>query len=154
MPQPFSCRKILLCLPIYRTERVQHISEPYRRLRGCNRHRPLLELFLTLFFIKTIQLDSVRRPIRFRSPPDRIPFAVRLDSVRGPLLLFKLVYHMRCCITQPVTRVGKAAGRRCCQSIRYLFARSALYKSFAILAAADPSDIYFLNHILSILLVL
>ena len=28
--------------------------------------------------------DSVRRPIGFRSPPDRIPFAVRSDSVRCP----------------------------------------------------------------------
>ena len=29
--------------------------------------------------------DSVRRPIRFRPPPDRIPFAVRSDSVRRPI---------------------------------------------------------------------
>ena len=28
---------------------------------------------------------SVRRPIRFRPPSDRIPSAVRLDSVRGPI---------------------------------------------------------------------
>ena len=26
---------------------------------------------------------TVRRPIRFRSPPDRIPFAARSDSVRS-----------------------------------------------------------------------
>ena len=26
--------------------------------------------------------SPVRRPIRFRSPPDRIPFAARSDSVR------------------------------------------------------------------------
>ena len=29
--------------------------------------------------------DSVRRPIRFRPPPDQIPFAVRSDSVRRPI---------------------------------------------------------------------
>ena len=29
-----------------------------------------------------VRSDSVRRPIRFRPPPDRIPSAVRLDSVR------------------------------------------------------------------------
>ena len=29
--------------------------------------------------------DSVRRPIRFRSSPDRIPFATRSDSVRCPI---------------------------------------------------------------------
>ena len=28
---------------------------------------------------------SVRRPIRFRPPPDRIPSAVRSDSVRRPI---------------------------------------------------------------------
>ena len=28
---------------------------------------------------------SVRRPIRFRSPSDQIPFAVRSDSVRRPI---------------------------------------------------------------------
>ena len=29
--------------------------------------------------------DSVRRPIRFRSPPDQIPYAARSDSVRRPI---------------------------------------------------------------------
>ena len=29
-----------------------------------------------------VQSDSVRRPIRFRTPPDRIPFGARSDSVR------------------------------------------------------------------------
>ena len=29
--------------------------------------------------------DSVRHPIRFRSPSDQIPFAVRSDSVRRPI---------------------------------------------------------------------
>ena len=29
--------------------------------------------------------DSVRRPIGFRTPPDRIPFAVQSDSVRHPI---------------------------------------------------------------------
>ena len=29
--------------------------------------------------------DSVRHPIRFRPPPDQIPFATRSDSVRHPI---------------------------------------------------------------------
>ena len=29
--------------------------------------------------------DSVRRPIRFRTPPDQIPYAARSDSVRRPI---------------------------------------------------------------------
>ena len=29
--------------------------------------------------------DSVRRPIRFRPPPDQIPSATRSDSVRHPI---------------------------------------------------------------------
>ena len=33
----------------------------------------------------TSPLVSVRRPIRFRSPPDQIPFAARSDSVRRPI---------------------------------------------------------------------
>ena len=28
--------------------------------------------------------DSVRRPIRFRTPPDQIPYAIQPDSVRRP----------------------------------------------------------------------
>ena len=32
-----------------------------------------------------VRSDSVRRPIRFRSPSDRIPSAVRSDSVRRPI---------------------------------------------------------------------
>ena len=33
-------------------------------------------------FPSAVRSDSVRRPIGFRPPSDRIPFAVRLDSVR------------------------------------------------------------------------
>ena len=29
--------------------------------------------------------DSVRRPIRFRSPPDQIPYATQSDFVRRPI---------------------------------------------------------------------
>ena len=32
-----------------------------------------------------VRSDSVRRPIGFRSPSDRIPFGVRSDSVRRPI---------------------------------------------------------------------
>ena len=33
-------------------------------------------------FPSAVRSDSVRRPIGFRSPSDRIPFAARSDSVR------------------------------------------------------------------------
>lgn len=59
MPLPFACRKNLLCLPICRRGSDRHISEPYRRLRGYNRHRPPLELFLTSFFIQIYILYAV-----------------------------------------------------------------------------------------------
>ena len=36
-------------------------------------------------FASAIQSDSVRRPIGFRSPSKRIPFAVQSDSVRRPV---------------------------------------------------------------------
>ena len=31
------------------------------------------------------RLDSVRKPIRFRTPPDQIPYATRSDFVRRPI---------------------------------------------------------------------
>ena len=44
----------------------------------------VLRIFFKLFppFAYAAQSDSVRRPIGFRSPSNRIPFAVRSDSVR------------------------------------------------------------------------
>ena len=44
----------------------------------------VLRIFFKLFppFAFAVQSDSVRRPIRFRSPPDQIPSAARSDSVR------------------------------------------------------------------------
>ena len=37
------------------------------------------------------QSDSVRRPIRFRSPPDQIASAARLDCVRHTMTYSKLL---------------------------------------------------------------
>ena len=47
----------------------------------------VLRIFFKLFqpFAFAVQSDSVRRPIRFRSPSDQIPFAVQSDSVRRPI---------------------------------------------------------------------
>ena len=44
----------------------------------------VLRIFFKLFppFAFAVQSDSVRRPIRFRSPSNRIPYAVQSDSVR------------------------------------------------------------------------
>ena len=44
----------------------------------------VLRIFFKLFppFAYAAQSDSVRRPIRFRTPSDQIPYAVRSDSVR------------------------------------------------------------------------
>ena len=57
---------------------------------------------------------------------------------------------MRCGVAQTVTRVGNAPCSLCCQGIGYLLARSVLYESLAVLAAADPSDVILVSHIQSI----
>lgn len=57
---------------------------------------------------------------------------------------------MRCGVTKTVTRVGKTTWWRGCHGIGYLLARSILNKALAILAAAYPSDVILVNHILSI----
>ena len=61
---------------------------------------------------------------------------------------------MRRGVTQTVTRVGNTSPDHCRYGIGYLLARSVLYKALAILAAAYPSDVILVSHILSILLVL
>lgn len=53
---------------------------------------------------------------------------------------------MRCGIAQPVARICKAAGRRSCHGVGYPLARSALYETFAVLAAAYPSDVKLVSH--------
>ena len=44
--------------------------------------------------------DSVRRPIGFRPPPDQIPYAVRLDSVRCPMKLATVINNISYSYTQ------------------------------------------------------
>ena len=61
---------------------------------------------------------------------------------------------MRRGVAQTVTRVGNAPPSHCRHGIGYLLARSVLYEALAILAAAYPSDVILVNHILSILPVL
>ncbi len=38
--------------------------------------------------------DSVRLPIRFRSPSDQIPYAARSDSVRYPMKLTTVINNI------------------------------------------------------------
>ena len=57
---------------------------------------------------------------------------------------------MRCGIAQAVTRVSNTSLDHCRYGIGYLLARSVLYKALSILAAAYPSDVILVNHILSI----
>lgn len=57
---------------------------------------------------------------------------------------------MRRGVTKTVTTVGKTTWRRGCHGIGYLLARSVLYKTLAILAAAYSSDVILVNHIQSI----
>ena len=57
---------------------------------------------------------------------------------------------MRCGVAQSVARVSKAAWWRSCHGIGNLLARSALYEALPILAAAYPSDVILVSHILSI----
>ena len=44
-----------------------------------------------------VQSDSVRRPIRFRPPSDRIPFAVRSDCVRVTVTFREVLPTIRYC---------------------------------------------------------
>ena len=62
-------------------------------------------------------------------------------------VLFKFIYYMRCGVAQPVARVGKTAWRECRHSIGYSLARSVLYKTLTVLAAAHPSDVILVSHI-------
>ena len=61
---------------------------------------------------------------------------------------------MRRGITKTVTRVSNTSPDHCRYGIGYLLARSVLYESLAVLAAAYPSDVILVSHILLILLVL
>ena len=47
----------------------------------------VLRIFFKLFpqFASAVQSVSVRRPIRFRTPSNRIPYAAPSDSVRRPI---------------------------------------------------------------------
>ena len=57
---------------------------------------------------------------------------------------------MRCGVAKTVGMVGKTTWRRGRHGIGYLLARSVLYESLAIFAAAYPSDVILVSHILSI----
>ena len=57
---------------------------------------------------------------------------------------------MRCGVAQTVTRVGDTPFSLRCHGISYLPARSVPYEALAILAAAYPTDVILVNHILSI----
>ena len=61
---------------------------------------------------------------------------------------------MRRSVAKTVTRVGNTSPDHCRYGIGYLLARSVLYEALAILAAAYPSDVILVSHILLILLVL
>ena len=57
-------------------------------------------------------------------------------------------------VPKSVARVSNTSPDHCRYGIGYLLARSVLYKTLAVLAAAYPSDVILVNHIQSILLVL
>ena len=61
---------------------------------------------------------------------------------------------MRRGVAKSVTRVSNASLDHCRYGIGYLLARSVLYEALTVLAAAYPSDVILVNHILSLLLVL
>ena len=89
----FSCRKILLYLPICRRYILRHISEPYKRSLVCNRHRHPLEQFLVSYLIQIHILYAVwcypdRREGR-RYPPQSLLSrhwlsACEVGTLRGP----------------------------------------------------------------------
>ena len=53
-------------------------------------------------------------------------------------------------IAKTVARVSNTSPDHCRYGIGYLLARSVLYESLAVLAAAYPSDVILVSHILSI----
>ena len=57
---------------------------------------------------------------------------------------------MRCGIAKTVARVSNTSPDHCRYGIGYLLARPILYEALAVLAAAYPSNIILVNHILSI----
>lgn len=57
---------------------------------------------------------------------------------------------MRRGVAKTVTRVGNTSPDHCRHGIGYLLARPVLYEALAIRAAAYPSDVILVNHILSI----
>lgn len=57
---------------------------------------------------------------------------------------------MRRGIAQSVARVGNTSPDHCRQGIGYMLARSVLYEAPSVLAAAYPTDVILVNHILSI----
>lgn len=57
---------------------------------------------------------------------------------------------MRRGVAKSVARVGNTPPCHCCQGIGYLLARSVFYEALAIRAAAYPTDVILVNHILSI----
>ena len=92
----------------------------------CCKYRCSLLLFPLCFCHRcasATQSDSVRRPIRFRPPPDQIPSAARSDSVRRPIrfrplpvggygiLPYPRSPHRGCsglrCTNQPITQPNK-----------------------------------------------
>ena len=60
-----------------------------------------------------VRSDSVRRPIRFRPPSDRIPFAVRSDSERRPSH-FLLLYALITCAPAPRCRAAPCRSSASC----------------------------------------
>ena len=57
---------------------------------------------------------------------------------------------MRCGVSQSVARVGNTSTDHCRHGIGYPLTRSVLYEALAVLAAAYPSDVILVSHILSI----
>ena len=57
---------------------------------------------------------------------------------------------MRSGVAKSVARVGNTPPSHCCQGIGYLLARSVLHEALTVLAAAYPTDVILVNHILSI----
>ena len=64
------CSNVLVCKVIKKVSYLQSLFVM------------ILQLFSPFAF--AVRSDSVRRPIRFRTPSDQIPYAVRSDSVRRP----------------------------------------------------------------------
>ena len=73
-----------------------------------------------------------------------------MPTTRVRVVSVIFIYYMRRGVAKSVARVSNTSPDHCRYGIGYMLARSVLYEALAIRAAAYPTDVILVNHILSI----